>query len=323
MLRIIKDPNQTLNLNPLVVYFIFKPGEKARFEHVVESFNADDSLTLGIFKFKAVEMSRKSESWDILRKVIPDLKENMLVRLFEGADEDYYYGVDSINFNENPRDAIETTMSKVTHADRLNLRDFEKTLGEKSPEGRLFRDMAELLENAMKSTASNRFSENYRLGLDTNHLGRALPWEYIQDIRRIKGWDKRNPEIKDFVKKFNNLLEEYGFSSEGESTEIIDSANNIKAAYHENHKPESAPDFTLVVEAKREDKYGKKHPTRFLIQIVGAQGEMVVKEIKFTLKDSKIIYLAALICKSMDLPLYREAFFKNPELRQPMQTAIK
>ena len=216
MIKIIDDTKKILNLNPLVIYFLFSPEEKKKYERIVGRLNQNSALTLGVFKFRAVTRSQDPELNAMLGDVIPADGGNMLVRFFDRTEEAFSYGLTDIDFSL-PKKEIERRITAevkdIARIDLRNLKDYAQSDGDQD-DASLFREMARLLEEALThDIGSDLKSDFLSVYIDSNDLGRSLPPGFMSDISRLKKWGKhKDMEVEGFFEKFNNLLEEYGIS---------------------------------------------------------------------------------------------------------------
>lgn len=323
MIKIIDDIRKTLNLNPLVIYFLFSSEEKQKYEIIIDSLNQNNALTLGVFKFRAVTRSQDPELNAMLGDVIPANCGNMLVRFFDRTEEAFSYGLTDIDFSL-PKKEIERRITAevkdIARIDLRNLKDYAQS-GSDQDDTSLFNEMAQLLEEALThDIGSDLKSDFLSLYIDSNILGRNLPPGFMSDISRLKKWGKhKDVEVEGFFEKFNNLLEEYGISSEDESEEILTSKKKLKSDYYTRNEPENIPEFAIIVQSELKDKYEHEYDYSFVIAIEGEEN----REIKFRLVDSKIIYLSLLISSYRGQRIKRDAFIMSPKSNNPIQRWIK
>lgn len=310
MIKIIDDAKKILNLNPLVIYFLFSSEEKQKYEIIIDSLNQNNALTLGVFKFRAVTRSQDPELNAMLGDVIPADGGNMLVRFFDRTEEAFSYGLTDIDFSL-PKKEIErritTEVKNIARIDLRNLKDYAQS-GSDQDDASLFREMARLLEEALThDIGSDLKSDFLSLYIDSNDLGQSLPPGFMSDINRLKKWGKnKDVEVEGFFEKFYNLLEEYGISSEEESEEILTSPEKLKSDYYTRNEPENIPEFAIEVEEEVKNEYVKKIIFKVL------QNEDENCKINFEYKDPKILFLTLLLCTAFNVPIYRKDFlFKN------------
>lgn len=310
MIKIIDDTKKILNLNPLVIYFLFSSEEKQKYEIIIDSLNQNNALTLGVFKFRAVTKSQDPELNAMLGDVIPANGGNMLVRFFDRTDEAFSYGLINIDFslphNEIER-RITAEVKDIARIDLCNLKDYTQS-GSDKDDTSLFNEMARLLEDALTHDIGSRFKSDFLTHyIDSNDLGQSLPPGFIRDISRLKKWGKhRDVDAEGFFEKFNILLEEYGISSEEESEEILTSPGKLKSDYYTRNEPENVPEFTLKVEVEEKNEFKKDYKFKVL------QKDQEKCEIQFEYKDPKILFLTLLLCTVFNVPISRKDFlFKN------------
>lgn len=309
MIKIIDDTKKILNLNPLVIYFFFSSEEKQKYEIIIDSLNQNNALTLGVFKFRAVTRSQDPELNAMLGDVIPANGGNMLVRFFDRTEEAFSYGLTDIDFSL-PKKEIERRITaevkEIARIDLRNLKDYAQS-GCDQDEASLFNEMARLLEEALTNDIGSDLKSDFlSLYIDSNDLGRSLPPGFMSDISRLKKWGKnKDVEVEGFFEEFNNLLEEYGISSEEESEEILTSPEKLKSDFYTRNEPEYIPKFAIEVKEK-EENYVKKCIFKVL------QNDDEKGEINFEYKDPKILFLTLLLCTAFNVPIYRKDFlFKN------------
>ena len=61
---IINDPLRLLNLNPLAIYLMLMPDEKAQYRDKLKDLNRYSTLTKGIFHFDIVEDTVLNSKFD-------------------------------------------------------------------------------------------------------------------------------------------------------------------------------------------------------------------------------------------------------------------
>lgn len=310
MINIIKDSKRTLNLNPLVIYFLFTPEEKEKYQGIVEGFNANRALTLGLFKFQAVSLSSDPESSVLLHSVVPSGGGNMLVRFFDRDEGEFSYGVANADFSlpgYKLEKGIESEVKDIARIDLRNLKAYAETESEPS-DAALFSKMARFLEDALSGSGPTDIRSGFLSEyIASDNLGRSLPPGLISDIGRLKQWRKhKDKDVEDFLEKFNLLLEEYGIPSEEESAETFSSRAKLKSGYYSRNEPESTPEFVIGIDRIKKNDNDHEYDYKFMVRL----SDKEEYEIRFDYKDPKILFLSLLLCTAYNEPLYREDFKK-------------
>ena len=111
-MKFIVDRQKQLNYHPLVVYVVLSHDEYKQYASSLESFNENEMLTRGLFKFRAVERGNKYSS-NLSPELTASLNRfNVILRLVDDNEGNYNYALCNLN------------LSQKSGEEELDLRDF-------------------------------------------------------------------------------------------------------------------------------------------------------------------------------------------------------
>ena len=128
-MKIFKDNQKQLNINPLVVYFIMTPEEKEHHARDIERLNRSKTMNHNLFEFNTVVRARYNNN--VLTKgLIKDREENnVIVKLFGNDDERFSYAFETVEFKEGYFESqVESFLYDVCTLNVKNLKSEKKRL---------------------------------------------------------------------------------------------------------------------------------------------------------------------------------------------------
>lgn len=128
-MKIIKDEKRILNLHPLVVYFMLSPQDNQEYAESLERLNDYKCFTRNLFKYSIV-LRGEGSSAEIPQDLAEEISRyNVMVRLIDDADGNFYYALSRIELSREYPDAFEYSLtnfvSNVCHKDLQHLLENE------------------------------------------------------------------------------------------------------------------------------------------------------------------------------------------------------
>ena len=327
-MRIIKDSEKQINLHPFVVYFVLSPKLKNEYGDALKRLNRCEGFTRGIFKFNVVSHLGESGA----KALSPDLQNsmkryNMMVRLVDDPDGNFYYALHQVNFNKAAnlveaslqRFVIDVCKQNLIHLDELQAASLNSSAN--------FTDRLIVLEKmrlAFKGAISfNGYSQGVWAKLTT-------PAQLFRDSRRQRGpivpraaiierLTKQGFTVEDAKRATQIFWEMVGVEFNLPSEETSDNiAAGIASHHYSSHierdhkrrlKPLAEPDVHAEIKkvVSRRLKHGReKREWGVELKVNGD-----IFPIYFGSKDCTMIYICTLLRKKVGENMYLHEFFNN------------
>ena len=324
---IIKDLERQINIHPLIIYFMLPQEEKEKYEWAIKRLNGYRSFTRGLFKFEIISNLGKYNT-DLKIELTNSLKDyNMLVRLVDDKDGNYYYALHKVDFEQEPDQidqSIQDFVKGVCIEDLKLLSEREHFYG--SPEA--YDNIISTFNRAIW-LPKTKYHVWDRLTNDYPALIKSQVYETYQDYSRVSMARERMAEPPESVIRKIEMADlgltgeqtkrvarfiwtmfetEYNIpdkkTSDEIATGIVDSSSSsIRRDYIRRFPPKTEP--TIIVEIKKVTarilKGGKKKQAFGVeFKINGGEGLPV----HFGSKDQALLYIYTLLRCKIGVPLF-------------------
>ena len=332
MLKIVNDKDRLININPLVIYFVLSRKECEEYKDGILKLNNYVGFTRGIFKFEVLTKG------DIDHTILPQniISEfvccNVFVRLIDSYDGAFNYLYSHIDLasdscvveeniialvvricNENIT-ALKS-LSQYVDNDNMAYSQIEKAIGifnkavaNRRLGGGVWRSPS-VVYGTTRLYNPNDFGLCDMVPGSSLHevLGYAIDHKISSKAQRALDLIKSEFDEGDMQEILIEILGAFGNVSDFKSSNEIAKGvvndhyiENIKRDHQRRFEPKNGPQLKICVKRVAATAHGKVN-NKYGVEIE-VDGKTV--SIYFKSKDQTMLYIASLLCRKIDRPLY-------------------
>ncbi|MBR3093180.1 MAG: hypothetical protein IKG99_09180 [Bacteroidaceae bacterium] len=342
-MKIIKDSERQMNIHPLMVYFYLSMSLTRQFCHAIRLLNKYTSFTRGLFKFQVVtQIGRyaKSVLSDDLQEAM--WRSNVMVRLMDDTEGNYYYALHQVNFNQPPHlveASIREFIAEVCNQNLIHLNQRLRSISNSSEETPDSQDNSEGMPTRREAIEKMQIAfrqatemRHFRSGVWDSLLNESVPIRPTPSSNREKtippkaverltkeGFTEDQAKIAASV-LWDLLVSELKLPNKATSDEIALGAvdwhhsSYITQEQRKRLKPTKEP--SIQVEIKRVvtrvlKNGGEKRSWGVEIYVNGN-----AFPINFGSKDRTMLYICTLLREKLGERLYIHEFYNNSKGRK-------
>ena len=344
MIKVVKDEQRLININPLVVYFVLPENEHSKYSDDIKRLNKYVGYTREIFKFESLLQGNIDSAMLPISIRKEFYGNNTIVRLVDATDGSFVYSFAHIDVNDDPRMVEASIIDLVIDLCKYNIQSLEmlrKSIDSSDPAvvSKLNQNIDTSIEIFNRAINKSRFkravwgdvpvttpcmksiSDSFAVHgftecvLMNNLPTRIKPQREISAsalrtydfIKEQFGEDNMQKILTELLSSLNPIpdFDESKAIAEGIVNDKY--ADTVRADYNRRFGPKYKPSLRISVKkitAKLYGKDSKKYGVE--IEVNGTSYTIYFKS-----KDQTMLYLTTLLRHKIGQPLYIHELYHN------------